>query len=585
MTKIFKALPCFVLANLLSVGAHARLSSAKNVVDFQPNKSETSVTFPSSSGSAATARLINLNQGIGTWFLLGVKWSPEVQEKFYHIENWQTGIVTVNLTTDGVNGNWGSQRYECKLFDDNSSDSIKAADKKGEVEKRPYVEICSGKLRLRRTGNPAFAGAQEWGANFLRNNLGSFGESIVDTYKEHKDNQGESGQIVRGGGTAANVAGAPAEAQVSDRYKNVKIRVPQLDIALRQGSADVNPGAWYPIKNQENIYFSAMKPAWVHESLLSSHSSRVRPFDGTEEGALDYLVAFDLNHFNVGWSHGARLPGVGWSKRNDHSTATGLAGPDGFATTSPLAMSGALSNVHFTRLAATMCGGFQRHHSAFKMGEFSQKNYGSYYGFLQEGVVLSNLNPGLATFIIYNNGAVEMKTWEEEDYKNIPTIRYARQNGVPLIEPDQNGQGIPGRLVGDWGGGNWSGTGEVTNKEGEVVRAGGLLRSQRAGACLLESQGRSYLVYGYFSAATPSAMARVFQSYGCKYAIHLDMNSAGQGYLGLFSGEGNAKFTEHPVKEMAGRDTKISIGGQIVPAPRFVGKPDEADFFYILRKK
>jgi len=59
------------------------------------------------------------------------------------------------------------------------------------------------------------------------------------------------------------------------------------------------------------------------------------------------------------------------------------------------------------------------------------------------------------------------------------------------------------RLVEQWGPGNWSGS------------ALGQLRTLRAGACLLEQESRRYLVYGYFSTATPPTMARVFRAYGC----------------------------------------------------------------------
>ena len=56
-------------------------------------------------------------------------------------------------------------------------------------------------------------------------------------------------------------------------------------------------------------------------------------------------------------------------------------------------------------------------------------------------------------------------------------IRYARQNGVPLVEPDPaTGAPAPGALVAKWGPGNWSGS------------AGGELRALRAGACLQEGR-------------------------------------------------------------------------------------------------
>jgi hypothetical protein len=192
---------------------------------------------------------------------------------------------------------------------------------------------------------------------------------------------------------------------------------------------------------------------------------------------------------------------------------------------------------------------------------------------MQEGVVLSKLNNGMSTLIMYKNGEIDIKNWTDADSENINKIRYARQNGLPLIEPDSSGKGIPGIFVGNWRLGNWSGSADAK------------LRSQRAGACIASNNGHRYLIYGYFSAATPSAMARVFQAYNCDTAIHLDMNSAAQGYLGLFSNDGKNYFTEHPVKEMSSVDTTLSIDDKKVVAPRYVGTPATADFFYILRKE
>lgn len=87
-----------------------------------------------------------------------------------------------------------------------------------------------------------------------------------------------------------------------------------------------------------------------------------------------------------------------------------------------------------------------------------------------------------------------MKTWTEEDNAMLPRIRFARQNGVPLVE-----DGIPGPLVPPhWGGpGNWSGSAEAKLR---TLRAGG--------ACMKEANGKQWLIYGWFSTATPSAMAR-----------------------------------------------------------------------------
>ena len=48
----------------------------------------------------------------------------------------------------------------------------------------------------------------------------------------------------------------------------------------------------------------------------------------------------------------------------------------------------------------------------------------------------ANCSQGLATIFVLDDGSVEMKTWAEADNKLLARIKYARQNGVPLIEFD-----------------------------------------------------------------------------------------------------------------------------------------------------
>jgi hypothetical protein len=162
-----------------------------------------------------------------------------------------------------------------------------------------------------------------------------------------------------------------------------------------------------------------------------------------------------------------------------------------------------------------------------------------------------------------------MKTWTEDDDRSLARVRYARQNGVPLVEWDEVAGGpVPGALVNRWGPGNWSGS---ANEE---------LRSVRAGACLQETPGARYLLYAYFSSATPSAMARVFQAYGCRYAMLLDMNAPVHTYLAVYGEPGTKGAVQHLMQAMAEGDPKVR--GRAVP--RFVGLPDDRDFFYLTRR-
>jgi hypothetical protein len=146
----------------------------------------------------------------------------------------------------------------------------------------------------------------------------------------------------------------------------------------------------------------------------------------------------------------------------------------------------------------------------------------------------------------------------------LPNVVMARQNGVPLIE-----DGVPGDRVTSWGGGNWSGSAEAN------------LRTLRAGACMRTVEGRPFLIYAYFSSATPSGMARTFQAYQCDYAMLLDMNSQELTYMALYQHDGEALEAQHLVQGMAEVDVRGSRGTRI---PRFVSAPDNRDFFYLVRR-
>jgi len=333
----------------------------------------------------------------------------------------------------------------------------------------------------------------------------------------------------------------------------------------------VTPGQWYQAEGQPDVYVSAIRANLIAPAIFEDHRTLVKPLDTVEANAVTYLVAFDLDAFELGFALGTQHPRVGWSERApDTQKRRQEPGPDGIGTVAPVVLTGSINPADATRTAATFIGGFKRSHGAFKWGELAQKNDGSHYGFMENGVIFSTLQPGLATILVLDNGTVEMKTWKESDNSRLARIRHARQNGVPLIDGGANGSlPVPGSLVAQWGPGNWSGS---ANKN---------LRTVRAGTCFLESEGKRFLVYAYFSAATPSAMARVFQAYGCRYAMLLDMNALEHTYLAVYRREGSTFSIEHLIPGM--KELDKTLGGQYVP--RFLGYADNRDFFYLMRRK
>jgi hypothetical protein len=152
----------------------------------------------------------------------------------------------------------------------------------------------------------------------------------------------------------------------------------------------------------------------------------------------------------------------------------------------------------------------------------------------------------------------------------LPRVRYARQNGVPLVEFDERSQStLPGHWVNQWGPGNWSGSEEVK------------LRTLRAAMASQVTPRKHFLIYAVFSDATPSAMARVFQAYRCRYAMHLDMNALEHSYLALYRRTGSQLLVEYLIDGMSEVD-KMNSGGTV---PRFLGYPDNRDFFFVTRRR
>jgi hypothetical protein len=344
-----------------------------------------------------------------------------------------------------------------------------------------------------------------------------------------------------------------------------------LKIAFDGRSAEhMAVGRWYPAEGSPGVFVTTLRPDLVAPEVVENQKARVAALDAVESAALVYLVAFDLHQFDLGFRLGTDHPRVGWSNmvlpavRDD-----ALKGPDGIETIEPLVRTGMLSPLEKGRVVATFTGGFKRQHGAFRMSDLATTGHGSHYGFVENGVVLSKLRPGLATLVVFDDGRVDLRTWADADEASLSRVRHARQNGVPILEPDLASQRIvAGSRVRNWGPGNWSGSADRK------------LRTLRAGLCLQEEQGKEFLVYGYFSSATPSAMARVFEASGCRYAMLLDMNALEHTYLAVYRRDGARLLTQHLIEGMEAVDG--SKDGQ--PLPRFVSVADNRDFFFLLRR-
>ena len=542
--------------------APAAPERAYSVIDLQSFRQTTRGSSAAKS-ITPTAALTDLNPVQHAWYLLEIR-SVDGPTAAYHLQ--LPAPQQQRLLLDSADGSRvlitrPDGDTHCELRGEN--DLALAA-----MRKLPYVPLCDGQLYLRRRLRGAET-SLETVVEFLRDRVWG-GESLVATVKDRlKDAEREVGALGAANTHSGATLDGPRPARVADPFATAAIATERLGIAV-DSSDNMLTGQWYRARGQRGVFVSVMEPDAVASEILQQHLGSVNPLDGVERSALTYLVAFDLTQFDMAFTMGTDHPRVDWSPRAHASHArSDWSGPDGFATLYPLAMTGMVPPWQTTRTVATFVGGFKRDHGAFKYGAFSQRDNGNHYGFIEEGVVLSSLKPGLATLYVLVDGSVHMDTWTERGSAKLELVRYARQNGVALVERNHDsGESVPGLLVNRWGPGNWSGSSESS------------LRALRAGLCLAHYAGRSLLIYAYFSTATPSAMARVFQAYDCDYAMLLDMNALVHTYLALYRQDSDKMVIEHVVREMTQGDPVLH--GK--PVPRFLSTPDNRDFFYLTRR-
>ena len=545
----------------------------KTILDLQPFRETSKLRVKGRAGQEGTVTLVNLNPHINAWYLLELKWDGGAGGGTYHLENPNPGgrkVVVEQTYPAGIVIFEGHRRYPCEISWGDGPNAFE----KGKASPQVYYPLCDGRVYLR-NGATGHRTTLEGATEFLREHVWG-GENIIalghvllgDAHRETGKTQAE-GKIARDAQEQFN--DRPLPAMIDGRFASQLLAPGSLGIAIEQPApAGLRPGAWYPAAGNPGVFVSIVQPNLVDTALFKTYTGRVNALDGPEASALCYWAAFDLDRFELGFAIGTEHPKVGWSA---HMLASmrdpKLPGPDGIGTISPLAATGLVSPKDATRTVATFTGGFKRAHGAFKYGDLALRNYGTHYGFLEDGVVLSKLQPGLSTVFTLDDGTLAMKTWTEADNAVLPRIRDARQNGVPVIEFDPVSKtGVPGPLVNRWGPGNWSGSQDMK------------LRTMRSGIAMARNGAKRFLIYSVFTAATPSAMARVFQAYRCDYAMLLDMNALEHTYFALYRRSGSRLLVDHLIQQMNTLDKSVS--GELVP--RFLGYADNRDFFFVTRR-
>jgi hypothetical protein len=538
----------------------------KALFQLQPYKEETTATYQDN--IFISSSLINLNTNINSWYILDLVDKNSVETTYNILPvsddlklrlNPDTPELLIQEQTNNI--------YRCDIYNEIS--------RVFETRKRTgfsHLPVCNN-LLLVVIKQDGFRPMIEKGAEALRWLAGDAAEDVINAAKYSifndryliQEQTGESAEIL----VETDNNNSLPRAAIEARYQHTTIPTRHLGLVTEKSEKSLLAGQWYPLQNYPAVYASLIMPGMVSREIQSTHRDRVNRLGSGEKKAVVYLMSFSLGKYTLGWGHGTDHPGVGWSSRAVNIIKDNPYGPDGFDRMDPLITLGNVPPFHWSETIGTFSGGFQKRHSAFRYGELSKENKAHHYGFMQNGVMLSSPTEGLATVVIYKHGSVELKRWTAQDNDKLPRIRHIRQNGVPLIHRDETGHGIPGKYVKHWSRGNWSGTADRQ------------LKAPRGAACIIETPQDNYMVYAYFSGATPSAMARVFQAYGCNFAIQLDLNSPGQAYASLFRTRGNGSSLDI---ELLVTNMHMYMGGNRA-TPRYFIKPDYKDFFYIMKKE
>ena len=98
---------------------------------------------------------------------------------------------------------------------------------------------------------------------------------------------------------------APLPAILDPKYADRVLTPSGLGISLEENvGAGMRPGAWYSASGNPGVYVSLIEPQVVDRAILESYKATVNALDSVEASSLCYLVAFDLDRFDLGYGLG-----------------------------------------------------------------------------------------------------------------------------------------------------------------------------------------------------------------------------------------------------------------------------------------
>jgi len=130
--------------------------------------------------------------------------------------------------------------------------------------------------------------------------------------------------------TGAAPASAPSAAIIEPASADHAVVPTDLGLDVDTADRALLLGQWYGLRGLPDVYVSVVMPAAIARSLLDGRERTVNRLEPVESKALDYLVAFDLGKFDLGFALGTGHPRLGWSQRPPPASIDRtLPGPDG----------------------------------------------------------------------------------------------------------------------------------------------------------------------------------------------------------------------------------------------------------------
>ena len=331
------------------------------------------------------------------------------------------------------------------------------------ASQRIFAPLCDGRLYLRNaaTGHRTNLEAT---TEFLREHVWG-GEKLIglghillgDMHRE--TGKVEAGSSATAGAKTADSSDLPLPAHIDPKYADRVLTSSNLGIDLEGPErTGMTPGAWYAASGNPGVYVSILQPNLIDPAILQSYKTRVNSLDNIEASALCYLIAFDLDRFELGYALGTEHPKVGWS---DHMLSQmrdpKLPGPDGIGSIAPLISTGLVGPWDAPKTVATFTGGFKRDAWGVQIrrSRSAESRQPLWLHRKRRRVQQASTRLG-------DDSCPRRRLGGNEDLggggqQTAASDQTARQNGVPVIEFDEASHSpAPGALVNRWGPGNWS---------------------------------------------------------------------------------------------------------------------------------